>query len=94
MGEVARRLEELDPALEARVEHTGGGIFCIQTELGDGRFLNWGTELPMWTADLCDADGDYLESVPADVPADTPDAGAVAGAILAATRRVLALGNQ
>jgi hypothetical protein len=89
MGKVARRLEELDLALGAYVEHTGGGIFCIALASGDRGFY-WGTEYANWEAQVNDQDGACLDDfLTTDVPSDSADAEAVADAIQAATRRYL-----
>jgi hypothetical protein len=44
----------------------------------------------MWSADVCDADGNYLETVTARVPTDCPDAQTVARAISEASAPFMA----
>jgi hypothetical protein len=89
MERVASRLNELEPALEAHVWHSGGGIFLINVSVpGKDRLLGFGTADDVWGADLMDKDGEYLDESPSThVPSDCADVDTVVSGILDVVRR-------
>jgi len=67
------------PDLNAFLEHTGGGLFCVNvTPRTGGPFLRWGIDEDVWTADLNDADGDYLHSLTTSLAGSSVDMAQVA----------------
>jgi hypothetical protein len=87
-GRVAECLNEISPGLNAYVEHTGGGIFCINIEgPRPGHFMYWGTEGDTWVADVNDADGEYVDSIETALPSKSRNTDEVAAAIVATINR-------
>ena len=83
MGRVAERLNAIDPSLHAIVQHTGGGISCIELQLNRGdQYMYWGTAGDTWGGDLNDRDGNYLDESPlSDVSVSNTSPDEVADAI-------------
>ena len=88
MAQVARCLNEHDPAFNAQVWHTGGGIFCINVDVpGRNVVMCWGTADTTWGADVTDIEGDVIDNIlPTDVSSDSTNPEAVAEAISKAVR--------
>jgi hypothetical protein len=77
------------PTLHARLDHTGGGVFCIYTRIGsDERYLYWGTADGVWGAEAHEPDGEVAAGghVATDLPADA-DVNEIVQTIKEATRR-------
>jgi hypothetical protein len=88
LGRLTRRLNEIDPALNAFVEHTGSGIFVVNVSPeGKDWYMLWGTELPDWSAEVCGVGGGYVDVVHTPVMAGSRDLEKVASAVVEATAR-------
>lgn len=86
---VTAALNERQPYLGAFVEHTGGGVLCIEIPLpARGQRLLWGAPDGIWGWELDGEDGDCLggENIGA---SETDGIDAVAEAILLVVRPLL-----
>jgi hypothetical protein len=57
-------INRIQPEREAYVQHTGGGIYCIELKAFDqpkGHYWYFGTADENWAGQLCTPEGDSLE---------------------------------
>jgi hypothetical protein len=84
MARVVELLMSKDPELDPRLEHTGGGVFCIHVRVAASqREVFWGTADGFWGGEthLPDGELDDHNHVFTSIPDDSQNVEAVAGEI-------------
>ena|SRR5579872_5196032 len=76
---VIERLNALAPERQTSLQHTGGGIFCVEVRTAEG-FAWFGVEADTWGANIYRND-EYESSIDIGIPSSTKDANQVARAI-------------
>ncbi|HEX6182542.1 MAG TPA: hypothetical protein VFZ44_01440 [Pyrinomonadaceae bacterium] len=75
-----------EKGLKAELEHTGGGIYCIQTPTNEGGWLMWGVAEEVWGCDIYENE-EYIDSHSLnDVPVSLSNIPQAANAIIAFTK--------